>query len=61
VWTGDKTLLNLGDEILTNETSVGQVIDYSSDKSESHILFELKVDSVKDHLALHGDSLRLID
>ena len=61
VWSGDKTLLNLGDEILTNETSVGQVIDYSSDKSESDILFELKVDSVKDHLALHGHSLRLID
>ena len=61
VWSGDKTLLNLGNEILTNETLVGQVIDYSSDKSESHILFELKVDSVKDDLALHGDSLRLID
>ena len=61
VWSGDKTLLNLGDEILTSETSVGQVIDYSSDKSESDILFELKVDSVKDHLALHGHSLRLID
>jgi len=61
VWSGDKTLLNLGNEILTNETLVGQVIDYSSDKSESHILFELKVDSVKDHLALHGHSLRLID
>ncbi|MDC0552653.1 hypothetical protein OAO12_00080 [Methylophilaceae bacterium] len=61
VWSGDKTFLNLGNEILTNETLVGQVIDYSSDKSESHILFELKVDSVKDDLALHGDSLRLID
>ena len=61
MWSGDKTLLNLGNEILTNETLVGQVIDYSSDKSESHILFELKVDSVKDDLALHGDSLRLID
>ncbi|EAV47078.1 Glycine cleavage T protein (aminomethyl transferase) [Methylophilales bacterium HTCC2181] len=61
VWSGDKTLLNLGNEILTNETLVGQVIDYSSDKSESDILFELKVDSVKDHLALHGHSLRLID
>ena len=61
VWSGDKTLLNLGNEILTNETLVGQVIDCSSDKSESHILFELKVDSVKDDLALHGDSLRLID
>ncbi len=59
--SASKTFLELGDDILVDGISVGQVIDYSYDKSESHILFELKVDSVKDDLALHGDSLRLID
>jgi tRNA-modifying protein YgfZ len=61
VWNGDRSLLVYGDNILADGISIGQVIDYVSDKSESHILFELKIDCIKNDLVLQEHSLLVID
>ena len=59
--SASKTFLELGDDILVDGISVGQVIDYSYDKSGAAILCEMKIESVKSKCFLRDNPINIID
>nr|MCH9841871.1 tRNA-modifying protein YgfZ [Betaproteobacteria bacterium] len=59
--SASKTFLELGDDILVDGISVGQVIDYSYDKYGAAILCEMKIESVKSKCFLRDNPINIID